>query len=424
MKIKTLAGLAIYFWASASVHAQSSPNVSPPVSGGSSVLPGLPVSRSVTMSNDDASPLPLANCLDNRCSGTGAGWVQTEYLLWWLRGDSLPALVTQGTGTSTGKLGQPGTQVLFGDSDANGNARSGGQVTAGWWFDPSQCCGVQASYFMLGGVASRYAGGSSGNPILARPFYNTLTGAPDAEAIAFPGSIAGNVAAASQSGSLLGAELLLRCNLCSGCWGTANYRLDGLAGYRFLYLNESVSVQENLTTTGNTNGVPLGTTIGVGDSFGASNQFHGGEVGLAALLTRGPWSLSLTGKLGLGLTQEYVNINGSTTVTAPGTTPVTMPGGLLALATNIGGHTSNVFSVVPESDFTVGYQISKNWSLTAGYTFLYWSNVVRPGSEIDTHVNPNLIPPVVPGGDAHPAFSFNRSGLWAQGVSLGLLFQF
>ena len=48
-------------------------------------------------------------------ANTSPIWVQAEYLLWWLRGNSLPPLVTTGPlGPGAGALEAPGTQVLFG----------------------------------------------------------------------------------------------------------------------------------------------------------------------------------------------------------------------------------------------------------------------------------------------------------------------
>src|SRR5262249_50837045 len=57
-------------------------------------------------------------------------WADAEYLLWWMKGDSLPPLITSspaGTPQSqAGVLGAPGTAVLFGGSGVNSDLRSGG----------------------------------------------------------------------------------------------------------------------------------------------------------------------------------------------------------------------------------------------------------------------------------------------------------
>jgi hypothetical protein len=60
-----------------------------------------------------------------------------------------------------------------------------------------------------------------------------------------------------------------------------------------------------------------------------------------------------------------------------------------------------------------------------GYNFLYWSNVIRPGNQVDRVINPNLLPPANGlGGPNRPTFEFHGSDFWAQGVSFGLEFRY
>ncbi len=63
-------------------------------------------------------------------------------------------------------------------------------------------------------------------------------------------------------------------------------------------------------------------------------------------------------------------------------------------------------------------------TLLAGYTFMYFGNVARAGDQIDTTINPNLIPPPIGGGPDRPAFAFHNSSMWMQGVTLGAEFNF
>ena len=54
-----------------------------------------------------------------------------------------------------------------------------------------------------------------------------------------------------------------------------------------------------------------------------------------------------------------------------------------------------------------------------GYNFMYWSNVVRPGDQIDRNINPNLAP-VFGGtaggvGAAAPARLNRETDFWAHG---------
>ncbi len=70
-----------------------------------------------------------------------------------------------------------------------------------------------------------------------------------------------------------------------------------------------------------------------------------------------------------------------------------------------------------------GFAILELPSLDAGYSFLYWTNVIRPGGVIDTSVNPTQ-PPGTLAGPGRPQPQFNRSDLWAHGINLGLVFNF
>jgi hypothetical protein len=95
-------------------------------------------------------------------------WIEADYLLWTVKGDKLPALV------STGTLGVPGTGVLFGDAAVNDRWRSGGQIKAGYWFDPQHSWGIEGSFFGLQDVSTEVSAASNGSPPLARPFFNCL----------------------------------------------------------------------------------------------------------------------------------------------------------------------------------------------------------------------------------------------------------
>src|SRR5229473_881549 len=109
----------------------------------------------------------------------GQFWVGMDYLAWSVKGDRLPPLVTTSpAGTplaQAGVLGPPGTTVLFGDSSVNGGWRSGGQLRAGYWFDPKHKTGIEANFFGLERASSGFNANSAGTPILARPFLDATT---------------------------------------------------------------------------------------------------------------------------------------------------------------------------------------------------------------------------------------------------------
>ena len=99
-------------------------------------------------------------------------------------------------------------------------------------------------------------------------------------------------------------------------------------------------------------------------------------------------------------------------------------GGLLATSTNIGTHTRDRFSAVPEVTLNLGYWLTPTLKVYGGYNILYWPNVVRPGMQIDTAVNVTNVPnpPMnVPGSTiARPVATLTESDLLLQGVQFGV----
>lgn len=363
------------------------------------------------------------------CSGPAGdrGWVDAEFLLWWMRGQSLPTLVTTspaGTPVSTaGVIGSSGTTVLFGGSSVDTGVRAGGRIDTGIWLDDGQLFGIEADFFMLSTKATNFAATSTGTPILARPFINANTNLPAAVRVAFPGEFSGSVGVNSATTGLIGTGVFGRANLLCG----GNYRIDVLGGYRYLRFADRLGVLEDQTASpGNPDLLVPGTHITVGDQFATKNNFNGFEFGLAGDFQRGPLSLSLLGKFAVGFNQQDVDIFGATTVTVPGTAPVASAGGLLALTSNI-GHFSrgSEVSVIPAFEAKLGYQVTSRARATIGYSILYWDNVVRAADQVDRSVNPNLLPNSgATGGTANPVFQFHKDNLWVQGLEFGLEFRF
>ena len=207
--------------------------------------------------------------------------VRADYLLWWGKGDFLPALVTTSpSGTSrdaAGVLGAEGTSVLFGNKDVNDNSRSGGRVILDWWLGGSDTVALEASYLGLGDHKTDFSESSQGDPILARPFLNVTTGLQDAGLVAFPNVITGNLGMVETT-DFQSAEALLRINW----FRQGNRRLDFLIGYRYVRLDDDLQMNENGTSTDPTGLVPVGTTLALNDRFHTLNEFNGLDLGMLA----------------------------------------------------------------------------------------------------------------------------------------------
>lgn len=305
--------------------------------------------------------------------------------MWWARKMQAPPLVTTGfqpaPGTHPGVLGFPGTSVTFGGPIDFGTF-SGGRFNAGIWLDDCQCCGLEGTFFFLGRQRVTYLAGSDQNPFIGRPFFDILNQREAAEVVSTQAGAninpqSGQVTA-NASSRLWGAEANGLFNLCYDF----NFRVYGLAGFRYLDLQEDLNVAENVFDINSTD------RFIIGDQFATHNHFYGGQAGLRAELYWRRWQLDLTGKCAVGATHQVIDINGQTLIVRAGAPSPVMPGGLLTgQGTNIGIFTANRFSVVPEVGLNVGYQITDNWRLYVGYNLLYWTNVARPGDQIDRGVN-------------------------------------
>ncbi len=348
-------------------------------------------------------------------------WGSAEYVSWWVLGSKLPPLVTASpVGTplaSAGVLGAAGTTTLFGDERVNGQMRPGGRFTIGYWLNDEKTCGIEAGVMLIGGRQASFSASSDGSQILARPFVDATVDAEISQLLSFPGIAAGNINVASYADPLIVADFGWRHNLCVSC----GRRIDFLVGYRYVHFAESLQIDEELTSL---DPATLDTHFRLSDSFSTRNDFHGAFLGIQTEQAYGPFSLQLLGKLAFGNMHREVTISGNTAITPPGVAPIVTPGGLLALAGNSGTFRSNQFVWLPEFGITGGWQVSPSVRVTLGYSFLWLSDVVRPGDQIDRTVNPNLLAPAIPSTPNRPTFSFRESDLWIHGLRVGAEIRF
>jgi hypothetical protein len=307
---------------------------------------------------------------------------------------------------------------------------SGAAYTLGGWFGFDTRWGFEFDAMVLGQYQRNFTM-AVGPQVLSRPFFNVLTGAGDATPIAAPlGNFtqsSGNVNATVTS-QWWGFNSDMQWKL----FGDWNRYFSFILGYRFADLNEALNIidtRNGFKTTAPTSSVSFfGATFGgaaaappnqvqVIDFFGTHNVFEGGEVGFDFEYHYRRWVLNWAARLGIGVTHEILNIQGfsSLTVTA-GATPNVVPGGLLAVASNIGKSSQDQFALMPESKLQLGYQLTRNVEIGIGYDFQYLSRVIRPFDQIDLNVNPNQIPTSF-GGNANAAAGTNGGAAGAFGAA-------
>ena len=400
-----------------------------------------------------------ASCPGNGCSACtvcclandpGMWWVRAEYLAWATSGMYIPPLVTTGPDADNpGILGEPGTEILFGDETINNGIRSGGRISFGRWLDPCQSWGLGGEYFGLRDESTTFlaASDAEGNPIISRPYFTVFGFNEDgslkepgenAELVALPDVVAGSVRVQSSTG-FQGAGAWVRYNFCckNMCWEDCDWcdpcrnpcggipggiRVGMIGGYRFYRLNDSLRITEDLTSLDDDN---PGNFL-INDRFNTVNQFNGAEVGFVADLRKARWTLELLGKIAVGSNRQTVKIDGSTVITGSDADDGTYEGGLLALPTNIGTYNRSKFNVIPQLNANLGYNVTPKLRVLVGYTLIYWSSVVRAGNQVSLDVNETYIPRAFdePEGPPRPAFAWRDTDFWAQGVNVGLDYRF
>ena len=378
---------------------------------------------------------PLRNgfrAIANPVPYRGRMFLRGEYLGWEMDGMKTPALVTTSPAGTPQNLaafiGGANTTTLFGGGEINNDFRSGFRVQGGWYVDPTRYWAIGGDYYQLFGNGETFAANSTNNAILGRPFFDIVNGRETAQLVSFPALVSGDIGVNTDTqlrsfGIHIQADALNEPGSIQQTAGDCarEPRLNWLLGYRHVSLDDEIRISENLTSLVN---VAQGT-INVNESFKTENDFQGVEIGAIREIPMGRFWFETVTKVALGTNAQKVRINGSTRLVEAGV-PETFTGGLLAQRTNIGIYERNDFAVVPEIGATIGFHVTPRFSLTAGYTFVYFSNVVRAGDQIDTDVNPGLIPieddPLT--GPLRPHFVFRQSDFFAQGVTVGGDFRF
>ena len=349
----------------------------------------------------------------------GSVEVGVEALVWWLRDTPAPVpLVTNLI------AGTPATQTYLGGQDLSVGASGGMRIFASYAL--SDRSGLEGNVFFIpyrSTSRSVSSSGQNGSVNLIVPYFDAITNRENGTEISYA-PIYGATAQEEYSVGMLGAEI-------NGAWAlspSAPWTVDALGGIRYLRLRETYTF-----TTSSPYVPPY--TAGVwntNDRFETTNNFYGLQAGMRARYDQGAFFGTGVVKVALGAMVQAVDISGSLVTdefTTSGTAQ-TFPGGYFALPSNIGNYSRSTFAVVPEVAVNVGYRITPAASIFLGYSFLYASNVVRPGNQINRTINTTQSaaytedPNSKLQGPAQPSNNFNDTSFWAQSISLGFAYRF
>ena len=370
-------------------------------------------------------------------------WFDARYLFGWFKSDRSPPLATTGPVNAAvpGALDDPQTTVLFNGQHLHDQPYLGGYFSVGGWFDECQYFGGEVGYFFFAAQDKGFiaaANGFPGEPGLFVPFFNPLTGVEDVFAVASQrdalGPASGIIRITSRS-QLQGGDGHFLFSFCRGM----TYRCDAVAGVRWLGLDESLTIEQNTRLVGlvplsNANGFQgffnLPTDVSIRDRFSTRNDFIGADIGFKSHFVNNCWSLDLLTRVALGGTHQIIRGEGQTAITFLGDPRVNATsGGRLVGPANSGVFGNDIFSVVPEVGVTVGWEPTHWCKFTLGYNWMYWTNVVRPGAQVDRVINPIGVPtrPEFHSDlyePRRPGVGFNETDIWLQAVTVGMQFTF
>jgi hypothetical protein len=334
--------------------------------------------------------------------------------------------------TAAGATNTTATDTL-GDEHLNRHIISGGRLTVGYWLTQRNpwvpggqlpCLGVETRFFFVGQRSVTFT--DSQSPIIARPFFDLNDQKPSAVIVAAPGLASGSISATAKE-NLWGGEANLWKILHFADSNLVN-SVEGMVGLRYIDLNESIGVSRLSSFVSNPQGFPtfaslVGNSIFESESLGARNQFWGGQVGLRGrVYLENIAIITSFVQLGLGSTNEEINIQGTQTRKTQFGQTIVSPGALLALPTNIGRFHENKFTQVPELGINVAFPLTNHLTVSAGFNALYWSRLIHPESQVDRTVDITQIPSfpgaatAVPTGLQRPTVPFSQSNLWLLGT--------
>lgn len=353
--------------------------------------------------------------------------LDADFLLWFVHSADAPPLLVTGQLDGNNLLVPGTTANLFGGDNLGRTLHTGARFGGTYWLDDSSRWGLDGSLFFLARRGYSESFVSGGSPVLARPFINANQGIPFAEIVAAPGLASGSMAVTGDT-HVWGADANLRRHL----WGGCDWRVDGLLGYRYLNVGESLTINESAVRLPNappTFGNPdvLGGTVF--DRFRTENHFHGVNLGLAGELRRGRWFAEARVAVALGTVFQTAIAEGSQQATTTAGV-VNATGGLLAIPGNLGSYSQRKFGVVPEAGLKLGYHITDRWRVNVGYNFLYLNSVLRPGDQIDPALDITRIPnfpqpgPVPALASPRPVPLLKDTGIFVQGISFGVQWAF
>lgn len=354
-----------------------------------------------------------------------------EYLRWYVKSDRLQQTLVTTSSTpnpvsSFGALGQTGTEILAGSGGfAAASALNGVRGTIG--VAPECFCPIEIRAFWAKSTnLTRFS--SDTNGLLARPIFDPRL-QETAIVTSFPGVSTGAVEIHTETEYWGGEANFLTQQLVTDD-DMPGWVADFHAGVKYMVLEEKLDISNRQTGAGvlfgNTVFGPASTIVR--DHFQTTNNFAGGQVGARVNMQLWHFLLEMRSNVAVGMNYEIVNIYGRSELHTIGQPIMLLPGGIQAVASNGGRFRRNALVVIPETSVNLELPIHNFLRLWVGYDFTYWSQVVRPGSQVTRSLDTRLMPTsptfdptftTTPGGT-----HFVTSDFWSHGINVGVALTF
>ena len=340
---------------------------------------------------------------------------RAEYLYWYLQELAVPPVLTTGPAGSSAALGEPGTQVLRGGTriESRHDRYIGVRARGDWWLGEERDVALQFDAFFLERDSTHFTVRPGQVPVLAIPYFDAETGQSRSFVIAGFNPERGEVSG--------GSRLYTRMEL-FGQEGNALFNLGRdesrelnlIVGTRFLQL------RERLDLTSASASVPDGgaTVFGIEDHIQTFDKFYGAQAGLLGTWRRGRWFLEGKAAVALGANEQLIRSKGVRIRHSP-LERIEEPYGLFVLPSNRGAFDRWSFDAVTDLRINLGFNLRDWATLLVGYSLLTWSGPVRPGDQ----VQPVNLGQLTGAGAALPQPNFHEDFFYAQGLSVGMSFQ-
>jgi hypothetical protein len=354
-------------------------------------------------------------------------WLTGEYFLANTSNTSFVPLATTGPAVSLGVVGGPGTQIAIG-GEQNIGSQSGFRVGGGMWLDGCRAYGLEWSASFLPKQTKNYSNNGTGSDILARPFFDTILGVENSRLISSAGQF---------SGSLNSEFTTFYWNADIGSvmrvFETSEWSLEHLIGARYINIEDTLRVTDQSSALPGGaliyRGVPVftpGAVVSTSDYFSMINRWYGGAAGFRINYNPGRLNATFQFRMGVGANLQSFSTDGSTRLTAGGTTQVTTPGFLTA-ASSVGNYTGTELSLAPELQLRLSYHVTQRIAVTAGYQYLYMTNVGRLGDQVSRNIDPTVLPSSQLFNSAATTnrnVTIRQSDFWLHGFTAGLMLTF